>query len=208
MLSTRHRLECAFLAAVACLLLAACGSARRAASTATANSGPLKAFELLPAGSPEAQDAPIWTQYGAKPLDTTLTINAVSVYDAGTQPLVLLGIRQKRPLRGLTFTSEQVTVTSGFESYSEQVEKGAPAAAFGLHANFSPLRGFLVDPDPHSTPGAGSPSLVLTARATRPGIFRIGDWLVTYQVGSRRYTVDLVDDGEFCVGAHGCPQLG
>jgi hypothetical protein len=160
------------------------------------------------AGSANAAGGRVWEQYGSRPLDRTLTINPVSVYDAGREPLTLLSIRQAHAVRGLVFHDEFVSLTSGFGGYSEYVSQGPPGDAFHFGANFSPLRGFVVNPDPQRAMNGISPALVLTATVTRPGLIHIGNWVITYRVGSVRHTLTLVDDGEFCAGAKGCPSLG
>jgi hypothetical protein len=162
----------------------------------------------MQAGAPYAADAPTWQVYGGRPVGTTLTLNPMTLYDAGRTPLVLLGIRQARSTRGLVFGAQMVTLTPGFASYSEYVSRGAPANAFGAHANFSPLHGFVLNPDPRAQMSTGvSPTVVLTATARRSGVFHIGDWIVTYRAGGRVHSLRLVDDGSFCAGASGCPTL-
>ncbi len=199
-------MRCGLVAALAGWALSACGSSTRAAPTRTA-AQPLQAFQLAQVGSAHAAGGRSWQQYGARPVDATLTINPMTLYDTGTRPLVLLGIRQARPVRGLVFGPAQVTLTPGFSGFSEYVSKGAPASDFGLHANFSPLRGFVVNPNPKAQMAGLSPTVVLTATAKRPGMFHIGDWVITYRVGGARHTVELVDDGAFCAGAKGCPSF-
>jgi hypothetical protein len=190
------------------VLVAGCGSAAHRSAASAAAIGPLRAFQLPVVGSKNAAGGRVWEQYGSRPLGKTLTINPVSVYDAGHEPLTLLSIRQVHPVRGLVFHDEFVSLTSGFGGYSEYVSQGPPGDAFHFGANFSPLRGFVVNPDPTQAMNGISPALVLTATATRPGLIHIGNWVITYRVGGVRHTLTLVDDGEFCAGAKGCPSLG
>jgi hypothetical protein len=197
---------CLSAAGVASAGLSGCGSATRA-TPIHPPAAQLQSFQLAQVGSPHADSGRNWQQYGARPVGSILTINPMTLYNTGKAPLVLLGIRQARPARGLVFRSEMVTLTPGFSAYSEFVSRGQPANAFGAHANFSPLRGFVVDPNPPARMGALTPTVVLTATAQRPGMFHIGDWVVTYRVGSIQHTLTLVDDGMFCAGAKGCPSL-
>jgi hypothetical protein len=194
------------VAALVAVALSACGSTKPVTPAPSA-AQQLKAFQLAEAGSAHAKGGRTWQQYGARPVDSPLTINPMTLYNAGTTPLVLLDVRQARPVAGLRFTAEMVTLTPGFSAYSEYVNRGVPADAFSAHANFSPLRGYVMDPNPKATMGAISPTVVLTATAQRPGIFHIGDWVVSYRVDGTRHSVTLVDDGVFCAGAKGCPSL-
>jgi hypothetical protein len=193
------------LVGLMCGVLSACGSS--GASKPAPAAQQLKAFQLAQAGSAHSTGGRTWQQYGARPIHRTLTINPMTLYDSGRTPLVLLDVRQARPIAGLRFTAELVTLTPGFSAYSEYVSRGGPANAFSAHANFSPLRGFVLNPNPKAAMGAVSPTVVLTATAQRPGMFHIGDWVVSYRVGATRHQVTLVDDGAFCVGTTGCPSL-
>ena len=193
-----------FAGLIAAGALGACGSAKL--KHVAVIKQPLQAFQLAQVGSAHAAGGRSWQQYGGRPVDSTLTINPMTLYDSGTSPLTLLSIRQADPASGLVFGSALVTLTPGFSGYSEYVSKGEPASAFGLHANFSPLRGFVVDPNPKAQMAGLSPTVVLTVTAKRSGMFHIGDWIVTYRIGTVRHTVALVDDGSFCVGAKGCPS--
>jgi hypothetical protein len=201
--------SCLLAATLACLALGACGStARPTAGPAGFTESQLRAFQLMEVGAPHASDGRSWQQYGSRPVGAMLTINPMTLYDAGPTPLVLLGIRQATPVRGLSFRAQLVTLTPGFAAYSEFVSAGPPADAFGAHANFSPLRGFELSPDPRAQMSTGlGPTVVLTATAHRSGVFHIGDWLVSYRVNSVRHTLKLVDDGTFCAGTKGCPAL-
>jgi hypothetical protein len=198
-------MRCGLMAAFVGWTLSACG-AGTATRPAHVVAQPLQAFQLAQVGTAHSDGGRSWQQYGARPVGTTLTINPMTLYDTGKAPLVLLGIRQAKPVSGLVFGSELVTLTPGFSGFSEYVSKGAPASAFGLHANFSPLRGFVVNPNPKAQMAGLSPTVVLTATATRSGMFHIGDWVITYRIGAVHHTVELVDDGAFCAGAKGCPS--
>jgi hypothetical protein len=203
-------------AVLAASVLSACGAgqggqpptATTTTAAATAPAGPLVSFQLPDAGTPGAAYVSGWRQYGAHPEHRTLTINALSLYDQGSQPLILLGIRQAQPVPGLTFERQVATTTAGFESYSEQVNAGGPGADFGLQATFTPVDGYLVEPDPGGQTGDLTPTLVLTAVASRTGEFHLGDWLITYRLNSQVHTLRLADHGEFCVGGSSCPRYG